>query len=53
MSEIKYIYKIRLKPFGTSFKAHHDRYQNRELRARESTIIELNMQLTDAYLVLN
>jgi len=34
-------------------KALHHRYQNRELRARESTFIEVNMQLTDAYLVLN
>jgi len=37
----------------TEFKALHHRYQNREFRARESTIIEVNMQLTDAYLVLN
>jgi len=34
-------------------KALHHRYQNRELRARESTFIEVNMQLTDAYLLLN
>jgi len=34
-------------------KALHHRYQNRELRARESNFIEVNMQLTDAYLVLN
>jgi len=45
------IYNISL--FFSVFKALHHRYQNRELRARESTFIEVNMQLTDAYLVLN
>jgi len=46
-------FEIQTKWKAPAFKALHHRYQNRELRARESTFIEVNMQLTDAYLVLN
>jgi len=53
MQKISHLLILVLIGSGYALKALHHRYQNRELRARESNFIEVNMQLTDAYLVLN